>query len=453
MATNIIVENNLKFVNLCSSIFKYDEENKKDLLSKTDTKLKVVFEDRDGNIYPNGKIVSSKEYVTLYEYKYTKDDNGNIIKCVVTETHNQNSSSTDLDKTSKSMWYDKNGYLVKEEFYTRQGVVYKCNQYWYYGDGKIYKYVSKGTQTITTKIYRSDGQLEFSVNETIKSHARHVKYKATFDNDGNLVYYIDGDQNVKVFIERDFDHNGKVLSLTKRFYKICGSKKSLISTYTETYNPYADYQLASVIKNGFTVEHRTYDLKGELIKMWIKENEREVMRKVSKSVDEETGNVTTDIHEYITYNNNVSITKYTQKVNDPEGKLLSYSQDNSKVTTYTYDDKGRRLTAITKKLIKDEFVVISEITYEYNLDEETDKEIKIRTEVRYDADGNIIKKQIHRNIVSDIEREYDVEYRKYKIPEIQEDNSITENIPDEEDIPNEDTIIENETTTNDIETF
>lgn len=420
MAVNIVIEDNLKNVKSHSTIFKYDENNKKDLLSKSDTDLVVIFEDNKGNVYPDGKIEVSKDYTTSYKYEYEKDNNGNVVKCVVTESHNQNSESSNYDKTSKVITYNGNGELIKEEFYTREGVMYKRIKYWYYGNGVVSKSETKDTHTITTKEYRPDGQLEISYNKTIKSHAIHTNYKATFDKDGNITSYLDNDKHMKVFIERDFDRYGKMISLSKRFYKPDGTKYSLFSTYTETYNPYNDYRLTSIIKNGFTVEKRYYNLKGELIKMWTKEDGIETMTKISRTVDQDTGNTIVETHKYITNNDNKTTSKYIQEIYDAEGKLLSYATDNSKVTVYTYDDERRRLTAITKQLVNDEFIVIDEITYEYITDEETGQEIKTRTEVRYDANGNMINKKIHKTRLtdSDTEKEYvaELEERKYKVP-------------------------------------
>lgn len=415
MATAIVIEDNLKKVSLHDTIFKYDEERKDDLLSKTCHDLIVVFKDKDGE-YPDGKIVQSDEFATLNEYTYNKDSDGNVTSCTVTRKNIKNEQSTDYEKTTTEIWYDKLGRVVKQEWYTRNGIMYKREQLWYYANGNVVRQRKiKSTHTTTTYEYRPDGQVSLVWNKTHQSKAINTKYKATFDIEGNVVHYIDGDKQIEVFVEKDKDHTNNILSETKIFKHLIGDRKIFAKT-TTVYDPDSDYKISKVFKNGFLTEDYKYNLKGELIEVLLNQDDAEVMTRINRSVDEETGEKTVEKHIYITDKHGKVTTKYVKEVFDNNDNLLIYSEDNSKVTTYTYNEDGRRETAITKQLIDNEFVVVDKITYTYALDE-NEKGSKTRVEERYDKKGNLITKSKHTEVIEDTEKEYVVEHRLYQIPE------------------------------------
>lgn len=412
MATNIVIEDNLKKVTVHSTIRKYDEERPDDILAMIDTDIVVIFEDKDGT-YPDGKVISSKTKETLYTYDYGKDADGNITGCTVGTKHIKNGYSNDYEKTTTKIWYDKDGRVSKQEWYTRNNICYRREQFWYYLNGSVMRKKVKGMQTITTCEYRPDGKLGLVWTETLKSKATNLKYKATFDSKGEIIHYKDFDKNTEVFVEKDLDHDGNKLSETKIFRHISDNK--IFARKTICYEPYTgEYKISKVIDNGFVTSQRWYDLNGEMIKMFQREGDAEVMTRFQKTVDEETGEVTKETHMYITDKDGYQRTKYIKDVYDADGKLLVYSEDNSKVTTYEYDDEGRRTKAITKQLVNEEFIVIDEIEFAYFTDEETGEEKRTRTETRFDRNGKVTCKQSHVESVTVKKKEYTHETREYK---------------------------------------
>ena len=414
MATNIVKEDNLLRVKHHTTTLVYDETRKDDLLSKTDLDLVVVFKDKDGE-YPTGKIVVSDEFVIKYKYNYTKDSDGNIISCNVEKTMSKNGQSTDIEKTTNTTYYDDKGRVVKREYYTRTGIMYNREQFWYWGNGNIKTKTIKSTDSIQTTEYNQDGNVTIVWTKTIKSKSVARIYSATYNEYGELVHYVEHTKNFECFVERDKDHNGNTLSTTEIFRHL--NNKKVFAKTTKVYDPNADFKISRVIKNGFVREQYWYDLESEVIKMVLKDDDVEIMTRISRSTDSETGEKTVEKHTYTTDRHGHQKSKYIKEVYDENNNLLTFAEDNSKVTTYTYNEDNKRESAITKQLIDGEFVMIDKIIYTYSTDEETGEELRTRVEERYDADGNITHKQTHTESETDIKKEYTVENRVYEIPE------------------------------------
>lgn len=410
MATNIVKEDNLIKVKQHSTVLQYDTLIKTDLMSKTDTDLVVVFKDKDGE-YPDGKIVLSNEFVEKYDYDYIRDGEGNVLSCKVTKKFIKNGQSTDFDKISTTSYYDEKGRLIKKEYSDRNGVVFNREQYWYYANGTIERKKVKSTHTITTTEYRPDGKVSLVWTQTIKSGFRQKQYYAVYDSQGNLIYYRDHSKGIEVHIEIDKDHNGNILSETEIFRHIVD--KRVFAKTTKIYDPANEYKISKVIKNGYLVEQYWYNLNSEVIKMMIKDEHGEVITTIQRTIDPETNEKTIEKHIY----KNAIHSKYIKEVFDEQDNLLTYAEDNSKVTTYTYTEDNKRETAITKQLVDGEFIVIDEINYEYDIDPDTSYGIKTRTEKRYDKNGNVIHKQIHKENTTELRQEYTVENRFYEVPE------------------------------------
>ena len=76
---------------------------------------------------------------------------------------------------------------------------------------------------------------------------------------------------------------------------------------------------------------------------------------------------------------------------------------------YEYNEEGKRKSAITKKLIGEEFVVINKVFYTYETDEESGNTIRTRELTVYDGKGNIISKDIHKETTSELTDSYEEE--------------------------------------------
>jgi hypothetical protein len=414
MATNIVKEDNLLKVKHHTTTLVYDETRKDDLLSKTDLDLIVVFKDKDGE-YPTGKIVVSNEFVTKYNYKYVTDDIGNVLSCTITKTVSKNGQSTDIEKTSTTSFYDANGRVVKKEYYTRDGIMYNREQFWYWETGKLKTKKVKSTHVIETTEYNHDGNIVLVWAKTIASKCISRKYSATYNEKGEIVHYVEHSKGYECFIERDLDHEGNLLSITEIFKHL--SDRKIFAKTTKVYDPNAGYKLSRVIKNGFVVDQYWYDLEGQVIKNVKSEKDNDIITTIiERSTDTETGEKTVEKHIYFVNKCGKQHSKYIKEVYDENNNLLTFAEDNSKVTTYTYNEDGKRESAITKQIIDEEFVVIDKITYTYST-EETGEEKKTRVEERYDAKGNITYKQTHTESITDTKKEYTVENRVYEVPE------------------------------------
>lgn len=390
-------------------IKKYSDSTKKDLISETLLDTTVIFRDND-IIYPDGKIILNDELVTLFDYEYNKDETGNIISCKITKSMKKNGKSMDIEKIEQTDFYDNLGRLIQSVFKTRDGITYLTKKYEYDCDNNIVSERVKGTDNIITKKYHH-GKVYYIESKTIKSKITNTKYQAFFDDKGNVYKVIDRDKHIEKDYERDLNSDGKTLSKTVRFFDISTTNKKLISYITTTYNPVVDYKIDKVIKNGILTEKHTYDLKGDEISLFILEDGNSIFKRKEKSIDPDTGNTINIIKTTITDEKTSSVIKDTtvKTVYDKDNKLLTYAEDNSIVTEYEYNEEGKRKSAITKKLIGEEFVVINKVFYTYETDEESGNTIRTRELTVYDGKGNIISKDIHKEVTSELTDSYEEE--------------------------------------------
>lgn len=416
---DIVIEDGTIKREISTIIHKFSDSTKKDITSETTTNTIIIFKDKNGTVYPNGKIVKSDELVILYDYEYTKDKNGNILRCKITTSKMKNGKSIDIEKTTSVKYYDEHGKLIVEEFFTRDGIMYLRQRYEYDSDGNMIVRKDKDTHTKQTIKYHHNGEVISIINETIKSKAVHRKYTASFDNKNRVYKSIDGDKNVETDYERDFDSDGNILSETKRFFDISTTNKKLISYITTTYNPASGYKIDSVIKNGILTEKHEYDLKGEELGMYIVEDGKEIFKRVEKSVDSDTNNKITITNIKIVDQSTGEVIKDSsiKTIHDKDDKLLSYSEDNTIVSTYKYDEEGRRVSVITKKLIDNEFVVINEILYTYSTSEETGKSTRTKQLTVFDKDGNITSKGLHTEIFDETSETYEFDRTSFEVSE------------------------------------
>lgn len=388
-------------------IRKFSDDGKKDLLSETKLDNVVIFKDKNGTIYPDGKIITSDEFVTMYTYQYNKDNEGNTLSCIIEKSVKKNGKLLDIEKTGEKKYFDKLGRLIKVELSTRDGIVYHTTRYEYDVDNNIILQTTKGTHTVREKkFYR--GEVSSITETTIKSKMTHTPYRAFFDNNGRIYKVIDGDRRVEIDYERDFDSEGNILSETQRFFDISSTDKKLISYIVTSYIPAAKYKIGKVIKNGILTEKHTYDLKGDELTLFKVEDGKELFTRTEKTTDPDTGNLTITTNTKITDCKTGSLIKdkTIKRTYDKDNKLLLYSEDDSTVSTYEYDEEGRRTSVITKKLVNEEFVVINEVLYTYSTDEETGETIKKRQLTIFDENGTVIAKDSHEEKFNSASEEY-----------------------------------------------
>lgn len=414
---NIIVEDGTIKREINTIVHKFSDSTKKDLISETSIKTVVIFKDKDGNVYPDGKIIKSDEFVTMYDYEYNKESDGNVLSCKIAKSTMKNGKSIDIEKTTSTKYYDKQGRLIEEDFFTRDGIMYLRQRYEYDADNNIIARKDKSTDTKQTIKYHHNGEVISIINETIKSKAIHKKYNAFFDNKNRVYKTIDGDKSIETDYEREFNSDGNILSETKRFFDISTTNKKLISYITTTYNPASGYKIDSVIKNGILTEKHEYNLKGEELGMYIVEEGKELFKRVETSTDSDTGNKTTITNIKIINQESGKVIKDSsiKTIHDKDNKLLSYSEDNTIVSTYEYDEEGRRSSVITKKLIDDEFVVINKILHTYSTDEETGKTTRTKQLIVFDKNGNIINKDVHTEIFDKTSDTYEFDKTLFEV--------------------------------------
>ena len=364
----------------------YDETKPEDLLSRTLTTMTVVYKDKDGT-YPEGKIVQSDTEVLKNKYEYEKDDQGNIIGCKLTRTVTKNGQALDNETDSVVFYYDGLGRLIKTEYYTRTKVMYNREQFWYWGDTTTLKCKTiKSTDAATTTFKILAGTTELKADED---------YKVV--EPGKFTFLKSQTEKVHVEMATDAfpkftgkDHTGHILSVTKTFRHL--DDRGVFSRKTKIYDPNSEYKISRVIENNMLKEAYTYNLNAELIK-FVKFgiDGTETCTTIERSVDPDTEERTEETHTYITRPHKKQHSKYIKKTFDSTGKLLVYAEDNSKVTTYTYED-DKRMSATTKQLVGDNFIVIDSIAYTYT--EEQESNSKTRTEERYDANGSTVMKRV-----------------------------------------------------------
>lgn len=397
-----------------SIITKYSDSTKKDIVSKTMLDTTIVFKDGHG-VYPDGKIISSNEIVTSYDYDYTKDENGNIVSCRISKNKKKNGKSIDIEKINEVKYYDELGRHIKTEYITRDGITYLTDKYSYDNDNNIIEKRSKGTHTVSTTKFNRNGEIYLIEDVTLKSKAVHTEYRAFFDNDGRVYKVIDGNKHIETDYERDLNDEGKVLSETIRYFDISSTTKKLISYKVTSYNPVVDYKIDKVIENGILKERHIYDLKGDEIGLFIMEDDKELFIRNEKTIDDDTGNTICTRKETITDKKTGDIIKdtTTKSVYDINNNLLMYALDNSMVTDYEYDEEGKRKSAITKKLIGEEFVVINEVLYTYETTEEGTT-VRTRQLTVFNEKGEVNSKTIHKETITDTSTSYEEDTMMYE---------------------------------------
>lgn len=405
----------IKFKNKMTYITTADK--KRSLAYDTTEKEKINFVDENGNVVEAGIIEKSDKDITLYNYQFSKNSDGEITDCHVTRTHFKNDKSLDIEKTTEVKYFDHRGRLIKKSYLTRDGIEYNDTHYEYDNDNNLVSITTRDTHTITKKRFYKD-QVESIINKTIRSKITNTKYRAYFDAFGRVYKVYDGDHHIERTYERDIDDQGNILSETVRYYDISGEKK-LISYETKAYNPAAGFKISKIIKNGIIVMQYTYDQNGDEVSSMETVKDVNIFTRTERHVDSDTGNITETKRRIL-------IDKITQKVikesttksvyDKTKKMLLSYSEitdDVNLVTTYEYDENGNRTSAITKQLIDDEFKVIDDIKYER--EESDDSKSKKRTRTSYDVDGNIICKSIHNEHVNETEEVHEHEVYDYKV--------------------------------------
>ena len=149
--------------------------------------------------------------------------------------------------------------------------------------------------------------------------------------------------------------------------------------------------------------------------MFLIEDDRELFVRNEKSIDEDTGNTICIRKETITNKKTGDIIKdtTTKSVYDTNNNLLIYTRDNSIVTNYEYDEEGRRKSAITKKLIGEEFVIINEVLYTYETTEEGNT-VRTRQLTIFNEKGEVKSKNIHKETITDTSESYEKDIMIYE---------------------------------------
>ena len=83
------------------------------------------------------------------------------------------------------------------------------------------------------------------------------------------------------------------------------------------------------------------------------------------------------------------------------------------MSIYEYDEEDRRKSAITKKLIGEEFVVINEVLYTYETTEEGNT-VRTRQLTVFNKNGEVKSKKIHKETITDTSESYEEDTMIYE---------------------------------------
>ena len=381
------------------------------VLSSSDEYIQTVYNDE----FPEGKTWSQKHGFTTTKEEF-HDKDGNIDRLICTRLpFNTNPMRIDADLWVWKFVFDKDGKIIKEECLNSDNVVRDSKQYFYDGNTRT-KVVSKDKFVIKTAEFDQYGNIVEEYGKTINGKTPSRSYSAVYEpgDEHRVIETKDYEKGLVVTATRRRDETNHIIEeifVTRKMY----DDKRIIETVKTIFDPLHEYKVSRVERNGVLTEDYRYDEEGEVIHVFLKEREQTKVTRLSSETDPETGEKTITRVDNITYDNGTTETKALKRTYDMNGCLIAnVDSDTGSVTTYTYDENNRRLTATHKVVYNEQLIVAYEVKYTYNDSDESNTVIREFTQ--YDVNGNIVATETTTVSKSDLKDERIDERREYVIP-------------------------------------
>lgn len=377
-----IIGNKTKYTDKNGNVTKYFYTDKNEL-SKVENSLGEITE----YTYDNAGNITEQKDSTGIKIKYEYDVNGNQIK-EIDQNENEERSEYNNDNTLKKnitkngdvflYEYDIHGRLIKE--IAGEDVI----EYVYDNNNNLLKTI-KNNIIETTRTYDN-------LNRVL------TKNNATYEYD---IVLTDGE-----YKEKSIDDKGNIVETI--YDKAKRIKNVINEEETTIYNYNVNGSLNNITYPNGTKEEYVYNPDNSLQKLTNKNADNTIISEYLYEYDE-NNNITKKIDEKGT-----TIYQYDAL------NRLNYINGDGKITTYTYDSRGNRISENTTNGGNEEVTV-----YEYNNRNQLTKKTKVTNqgseavEYEYDLNGNQIKEKINRQVV--VENTYDA---KNQLIEINNGSSI-----------------------------
>ena len=410
MATTV-QEGQLRLVQIHKQSKEKDPNIEGLLLSSSDEFIQTVYNEE----FPEGKTWSKKHgFTTTKEELHDKD--GNIDRLIYMRLpFNTSPMRIDADLWTWKFVFDKDGKIVKEECFNTDNVVRDSRQYFYNGNTRT-KVVAKDKFVIKTIEFDQYGNIVEEYGKTINGKTPSRSFSAVYEpgDEHRVIETKNYEKGLVITATRRRDETNHIIEevfVTRKMY----DDKRVIETVKTIFDPLHDYKVSRVERNGELTEDYRYDEEGEVIYVFLKDREETKVTRLSSETDPETGEKTITRVDHITYDNGTTVTEISKRIYDANDCLITDIKNDGSVTTYTYDENNRRLTATHKVVYNEQLIVAYEVKYTYDDSQESSNTV-VREFTQYDVNGNIVATETTTMSKSELKDEHISERREYVIP-------------------------------------
>ena len=409
MATNINDEQNLIMKRTVKHILVRDSQTE-GLVSSHSVEKTITTYGKDDP--PEGRSYTVKHGFNI-DKQVIEDQNGVINRVICTKLpYNTEIANLSLD-TEKTV-FDKEGKRIKKEILDINGSPKIVKQYFYNGD-TLERCVVKDNYTVTTFLYDQYGNCIERSGETIASKTKSKDFVAEFEpgEEHNLISIKMYSKGLVTTASCRYDDNKRVIERTLLTKKMFDDRR-VVETLRTCYDPNHDYKVCRIERNGKLIEQYQYNSEGEVIYMFLKQGEVTKSTRMTSEVDPETGNKKITRVDYITLEDGTQKTETSVRTYD-QNKNLLVNAENGTVTTYTYDENNRRLTAKHEVVFEEKLFTVGEVTYTYDDSDESVQKVT-REQKSYDLEGNVTFTKKDITTISELREERFEEFCKYDTP-------------------------------------
>lgn len=373
---------NLKKAIWVNKIITDIESDTREEFIKQTTRTDINYENGVGviseSISKHFSIVFDKENKIRTEKEYSVDNFGKI-----------------TDKNTIVDEFDDLGRCIKQTILGDNDIPVSTTYEKYHENTDILtERIEKNNVTKVTTMFDRDSNPTIEETVTIKSGIRLVTKEYSYNEQGDIIKL----KRPKTFTKFSYvyDINKNILSKTT---KIFNNNGKLLKKVTCNYN--SNGTIRSRIINDIVVYKSVYDTKGKLLRSINHDDKRGITfdRVFESYIDKDTNHAIEIMRLKTIYDTGRFTEKVIKSELSEDGLLLSECEDNTKVVTHEYDDDGKEVKTIMKKVVNGEFIVYRTVVTEYE-----DSDNYVSTE--YDKDNNVLRKKIKKRDVYDNTTEY-----------------------------------------------